>query len=120
MPIPEIPPDSLNFNNPSKEIFAASGIYETNQIIGNPPFYADDLPGFAPNTGIKPVNTIAQPLTTNALFSADLSRSNRFIDDMIIFNDYIHYGQPSIRFNPEFFLQQSVVSFNMYNLENRP
>ena len=101
-----------NTNNPSKEILASSGIYD--KVVYAPIRYAVDRPGLIPNTGI--VTTTPSPAmqknpATPASYSphlehsfritalgrepglerAMLSDGNYFIDDMLVFNKYIHY-----------------------------
>jgi hypothetical protein len=112
-----------NKNNPSKEIFAASGIY--NDDIGplNGNVYAPDLPNnFFPNEGTASTTTTPPDSNIeqlpNALFSSDLRGGNYFIDDMQVFNNYRHYVN-GLQFNPQSFLEQSIVTFNIYNLDKR-
>lgn len=136
MAIPFEPLLPGNKNNPSKELLGASGIYggqfsgSTNQlIIGDPQtgqgFYSADQPNtqsHIPNTGQYPfqVTTTPNPNPRHAFLDSALSSGNRFIDDMLVFNNYVHYVGPPIKtFDPQSFMQQSVVSFNMYNLGNR-
>lgn len=119
-----------NLNNPSKEIFqSCSGVYD-GSLIGPAP-YALDLPNsLNPNNFVAyttPGPTTAPTLppgnVNNALNNLNLSNGIRFVDDMLVFNPYIHYvGPPTtpIRtFNPQSFLQQSLASFNAYNFSNR-
>lgn len=112
-----------NFNNPTKEIFASSGIF-TGEILAPSP-YAVDIPQFSgPNTGIQITTTTttttrAPEITSNLLMG--LGSGNYFIDDMLVFNNYIHYDtKNSIKtFNPQGLLEQSVTAFNAYSLEYR-
>lgn len=120
-----------NNNNPTKEILASTGIY--NGEIYSPTPYATDLPGItAANTGINVTTTTTTTLApagplNNALFVSDLSSGNYYIDDMLVFNKYIHYSSnvmgtitgKVISFDPESFLQQATNTFNAYSLENR-
>lgn len=135
MAIPFAPIPPINKNNPSKELLGASGIYEskfdggTNNLIAGDPqagqgFYALDLPGalsHIPNTGQYPFSTTTTPNPNprHAFIDSMLSSGNMFIDDMLVFNNYIHYALPFRSFDSQSFLQQSVVSFNAYNLDNR-
>lgn len=136
----EIPYDSNATNNPSKEIWASSGIH--TQIPYASQAYAPDIPNsLVPNTGIQTTTTtttlnpdnpesynpfnkhsfnitltgIAPPLN-----KALLGDGNYFIDDMLVFNKYISYDTRTLRtFDPESFLKQSIVNFNIYSLEYR-
>jgi len=129
--------NQFNKNNPTKEIFPSSGIYDQKPYA--PQAYAPDRPNtIIPNTGIQVTTTSTtrppdanqyNPQTDHAfrvaatgrvppLNRALLTDSNYFVDDMLVFNDYIHYNR-SIRFNPQSFLEQAIVSFNRYSLENR-
>lgn len=128
MPIPKITPPPININNPSKEIFGASGIYYTGPFPLPPPpgnngYYWPDIPNSPlPNTGelkITVPTTTPDPNSPHALDNADLTFGGFYVDDMLVFNNYIHYSLPLKMFNPQSFLQQSVVAFNMYNLGNR-
>lgn len=121
MPIPYTPPLPEDINNPSKEIFAASGIYEQGIVPFFTSYYAPDLPNSPyPNKGILdfPIITTPPPNIQDNL-KMDLTGGNFFIDDMLVFNKYIHYTSPLKTFDPQSFLQQSVVTFNIYSLENR-
>lgn len=64
----------------------------------------------------------------NILYSTPLSSGTLtssgtyYIDDMLVFNNYIHYapGRSGVMaFNPQASLQQSIVNFNIYSLEYR-
>lgn len=139
MVVPVNTPVLLNDkNNPSKEIWASSGIYD-QKAYKSPPIYSPDMPNsFIANTGISVTTTsttkspnqyqphfdhtfrIIAPERVPALNKALLSDSNYFIDDMLVFNDYIHYDElRSLRFNPQSFLEEAVVSFNVYSMEYR-
>jgi hypothetical protein len=136
MGIPTTQPPPVNINNPTKEIFGASGIYVNDTfrglqvalIVGDPQvgsgFYAPDMPGqqsHIPNTGeyLAPVTTTPNPIPEpHAFADANMSFGNRFIDDMVVINNYIHYG-PLFVINPTSFLQEAIVTFNQYNLGNR-
>jgi hypothetical protein len=142
MPLPELINNIINQNNnnPSKEILASSGIYDkiryANQI------YFADRPGqLVPNTGIvlttpppgapdprvptayaPHLNHTFRITVPNRQFPrALLNGGNFFIDDMLVFNKYIHYDDkgPVKTFDPQSFLQESVVRFNAYSLEFR-
>lgn len=137
-----------NNNNPSKEILASSGIYD--KINYAPTRYAIDRPGqIVPNTGIVTTTPspfllpslsnpalpippeLYSPQTEHAfrrnvvprlvgLRTAALSDGNYFIDDMLVFNKYIHYDSPPVKtFDPQSFLQEAIVQFNIYSLEYR-
>lgn len=125
LPFPNI---ENNSNNPTKEIFASSDIY-TGEVYA-PTAYANDIPNSViANTGINTTtttSTTSNPLN-NALFSSNLTNHNYYIDDMLVFNKYIHYSSSVIgkvtgkliTFDPESFLQQATNTFNAYSLENR-
>lgn len=126
MPVLTTPPPQNNFNNPTKEIWASSGIFSGERYSDKP--YAVDLPNSnIPNTGI---NTTTTSTTTtispslqlqNALFYSELSSGTYLIDNLLVFNKYIHYGgiTPVVTFNPETFLTESIVKFNLYSLQYR-
>jgi hypothetical protein len=124
MPL-ESNPIPLNNNNPTKEIWASSGIY-TKEVYSNQP-YANDLPlSFDGNTARNSTSTTPTPASNplnNALFSADLTIPYKYVDDIVIFNNYIHYSSTitggMTTFNPQSFLEQATNTFNAYNLENR-
>jgi len=130
----------LNDNNPSKEIWASSGIYNEKPYASLP--YASDVPqSLVSNTGIQitTTSTTKNPdspvsYSPNAdhsfrislqginapLNKAMLSDSNYFVDDMLVFNKYISYNDKRyITFDPQSFLEQSIVNFNIYSLEYR-
>lgn len=119
-------PDPKNINNPTKEILASSGIYD-GKVLSNK-LYADDIPSsLIANTGINTTttSTTTKPPTSSGTpqpFSI-LSSGNYFIDDMLVFNNYIHYDSDmfgGIRsFNPRSFLEQANVTFNAYSMEYR-
>ena len=133
-----------NKNNPSKELLNASGIYEdkprNNSITG----YFPDRPNVGiPNTGIlqPTLTTTINPNdpgaytpyhpTAGNIFNAQikprvppldramLNDHNVFIDDMQVFNNYIHYTGRYVTFNPQSFLEEAVVTFNRYSLRFR-
>lgn len=128
-----------NNNNPSKEIWASSGIYDQKAYKNPPIYYPDASNSLLANTGISvttssttqpPENAyqphsdhtfrIVAPGRTPPLNKVLLSDSNYFIDDMLVFNDYIHYDDKKpVRFNPQAFLEAAVVSFNIYSMEYR-
>lgn len=129
--------NEFNKNNPTKEILPSSGIYSQTPYATQ--VYANDLPNSTvPNTGIQITTTTTPPspgavaynpsnqhsffITATGrappLDKALLNDSNFFIDDMLIFNNYIHHDG-SFEFNPQSFLEQSIVTFNIYNLGNR-
>lgn len=129
MPIPITAPPPSDVNNPSKEIFGASGIYYKGVFPNDPTpesgYYSGDMPNSpTPNTGILVIPTTTTTPSPNnlghALDAADLRSGNFFVDDMLVFNNYIHYVLPLRTFNPQSFLQASVVNFNIYNRGNRP
>lgn len=116
--------DPQNINNPTKEILASSGIYD-GKVLSNK-LYADDISNsIIANTGINSTTTSTTTTTTfnpsNIL--SNLSSGNYFIDDMLVFNNYIHYDSDmfgGIRsFNPRSFLEQANVAFNAYSMEYR-
>jgi hypothetical protein len=116
-------PDPKNINNPTKEILASSGIYD-GKVLSNK-LYADDLSNsIIANTGIN--STTTSTTTTfnpsNVPFN-NLSNPGYFVDDMLVFNNYIHYDSDmfgAIRtFNPRSFLEQANVTFNAYSMEYR-
>lgn len=118
-----------NINNPSKEILASSGIYD-GKAYANPVYYSDLPNSLIPNTGIQ-TTTTSTTTTTNPSGSSGPSGINslplgsgRYVTgDMLVFNPYIHYDTknsiPLKTFNPQSFLQQSIVTFNAYSLESR-
>jgi len=131
---------SQNNNNPSKEILASSGIYDKISYANRK--YANDFPDQTiPNTGIvvttPPPGAPDSRITTayaphlnhtfrisvpdKQLPTALLNGGNFFIDDMLVFNKYVHYESsgPVRTFDPQSFLQQSVANFNVYSLEFR-
>ena len=119
MPIPN--PPYLSTNNPTKEILASSGIY--NGIsYAETPFAADVPNSLVANTGINSTttetSTTVSPSLNHALFQSNLTSGNYFIDDMLVFNKYIHYYDFKM-FHPQAFLQQSIVTFNRYSLGSR-
>lgn len=125
MTIPQVPEPYNNTNNPSKEIWASSGVFN-KQVYASPPYYQDVPNSLVPNTGIQTTTTTTTTTPTptsqldNALFNGMLSSGNYFVDDMLVFNNYIHYDTktlPAKTFNPRSFLQQSIVSFNIYSME---
>lgn len=107
-----------NFNNPTKEIMASSGIWNDTPYASNP--YAIDIPNsLIPNTGINTTTTSSTTTSSTPPPSSGtmpdlgvLSDGYMYPDDMLIFNDYIHYVGNPIRFNPQVFLQEAVASFN--------
>lgn len=113
-----------NNNNPSKEIWASSGIYDRKNY-GRTPIYADDITNsLVPNTGINTTTTsTTQPPTAGTLYDQFrfLSSGNFYIDDMLVFNQYIHYDTNGAlkTFDPQSFLQEAVVTFNIYSLQYR-
>lgn len=125
MAIPPINPPLNNYNNPTKEILAASGIYSGISYAATP--YANDINNStSPNTGrvstTPPAATTTAHPSGHSLFAADIRSGSAYIDDMLIFNDYIHHHAvfgSVLRFNVESFLQQSIVNFNVYSLEYR-
>jgi hypothetical protein len=123
MAIPFVPPAVNDINNPSKEIFAASGIYERGVVPFRPSYYAPDRPNSPlPNNGILELTVVTTPPPQGGedwSLGMDLTGGNFFIDDMLVFNKYIHYTPPLKTFDPQSFLQESVVTFNVYNFGNR-
>lgn len=133
-----------NINNPSKEILASSGIYD--KVVYAPLLYATDRAGqLIPNAGIVTTTPSPAAIQKNpaipfaysphlehsfrvtapgrepGLERAMLSDSNYFVDDMLVFNKYIHYdvNGPLKTFDPQSFLQEAIVQFNIYGLEYR-
>lgn len=127
-------------NNPSKEILASSGIYDETPYARTP--YARDLPNrlhanigtqtvTIPNADDKIINRSYNPavdhvfnITANRtppLNKAMLNDHNIFVDDMQVFNKYVHYQNGNFirSFDPSSFLQQSIVNFNIYSLQYR-
>jgi len=134
----------LNNNNPSKELLASSGIYDGIVYSQDPSnIYFPDKPNLTiANTGIQRTTTsttprpdptayrpdsqhafrITVPSRTPPLNQAMLNDYNLFIDDMEVFNKYIHHdkmGGQVITFDPKSFLEESIVNFNIYSLEYR-
>lgn len=130
----------LNNNNPSKEILASSGIYNQQRYAPQP--YADDTgSSLISNTGIQTTTTTTtknpdnpdayDPRSQHAFFialnnvpapqnRAMLNDGNYFIDDMLVFNKYISYDtRKLVTFDPQSFLEESIVNFNIYSLEYR-
>lgn len=120
------PPENngLNLNNPTKEIFQSrSGVFD-GTIIGTFPYAPDIGNSILPNTGVATTSTTTsttEPPTNlnHALLNFPLGSSNRYIDDILVFNPYIHYDGTGRSFNPQSFLQQSLSTFNAYNFGNR-
>lgn len=118
-------PYPANFNNPTKEILASSGIWDDTPYAPTP--FAPDIPNsIAPNTGINTTTTTTttfNPMMGSGTdpFLGPISSGNLVIDDMLVFNKYIHYKNNNrvITFHPQTFLEQSIVTFNIYSLENR-
>jgi len=112
-------------NNPSKEIWANSGIYD-QKSYGPTQYVADMIGSFASNTGISyrpPTNFIPPLISTNSsLLSAPahtFSSGNYFIDNMDLFNPFRHYSIPTLVFNPDNLLIQTVNVFNVYSTQYR-
>jgi hypothetical protein len=85
-------PSGKNKNNPTKEIFASSGIYDEIAYAQQP--YASDIPNsVTANTGINTTTTTTSTTTTTPSPSGltPLSSFVPFIHDILIFNNYIHY-----------------------------
>lgn len=127
MPTPEYYSNKNN-NNPTKEIWATSGIYDQkNYATSNTQYAPDVINSPLPNTGInnRRTETLTSPVipTDSELFSAPpftLSSGNYFIDDMEIFNPYRHYiDNSNITFDPQVFLKQTINVFNVYNVRYR-
>jgi hypothetical protein len=119
-------PSPNQINNPTKEILASSGIYD-GKILSNK-LYANDLPNSTiANTGINVTSTTTSSTTSSTTPSPTsdwlLSSGNYFIDDMLVFNNYIHYDSDmfgGIRtFDPQSFLEQATATFNVYSMEYR-
>lgn len=130
----------LNDNNPSKEIWASSGIYNEKSYAPLP-YASDNNKSLVSNTGIQITTTTTTKNPDNSfsysphldhsfniqlngisapLNKAMLSDSNYFIDDMLVFNKYISYDpRRLVTFDPQSFLEQSIVNFNIYSLEYR-
>lgn len=129
MSLPIISQPTNNTNNPTKEIWSSSGNIFDNSKYSDRPF-ANDAPGLISNININTTSTTTTTLPPSNLIknippfpSADLTNHNYYIDDMLVFNKYIHYsqkiGQNVITFDPESFLEQTTKTFNIYSLENR-
>jgi hypothetical protein len=124
MPLPEYYTNKDN-NNPSKEIWANSGIY--NQKSYGPLQYFPDIPdAIIPNAGIATrLPTILTPPilpTDSSLLSAPahtFSSGNYFVDNMDLFNKFRHYNIPTMVFDPQDFLIQTVNVFNVYSRRYR-
>lgn len=124
----------IHYNNPSREIVAGSGLYTKTQYgtprsptplnspdSPDPIFYASDVPNsLAQNPNIFTTTTSTLPPRVNhALQNAKLSNTDmHIIDDMLVFNNYVHY-YGNIQFNPRSFLAQANVNFNLYSMEYR-
>jgi hypothetical protein len=127
-------------NNPSKEIWASSGVHSRVPYAAQS--YAPDIPNsLAPNTGIQTTTTTTtrspddptayNPINQHSFYitltgvqpplnKALINDGNYFIDDMLVFNKYISYdSRKLITFDPESFLKESIVNFNIYSLEYR-
>jgi hypothetical protein len=118
------PPPYNQINNPTKEILASSGIFVRPPESGilAPRLFAVDLPNsFFANTGIQQTTTSTTPRPPPGNVFDNLSSGNFFIDDMLVFNKYIHYDTKSSlkTFDPQSFLQESIGGFNMYGREFR-
>lgn len=129
MSLPIIPQPTNNINNPTKEIWSSSGNIFDNAKYSNRPF-ANDAPGLNSNINLNTTTTSTTTttlppnnlLSKNIPPSADLTNHNYYIDDMLVFNKYIHYSHKIgqlITFDPESFLEQTTKTFNIYSLENR-
>jgi hypothetical protein len=119
------PPPYNQINNPTKEILASSGIFVRPPESGilAPALFAVDLPNsLIANTGIQKTTTSTTPRpTVGGRVFDNLSSGNFFIDDMLVFNKYIHYDtkQALKTFDPQSFLQESIGGFNIYSREFR-
>jgi hypothetical protein len=87
-------PSGKNKNNPTKEIFASSGIYDEIAYAQQP--YASDIPNsVTANAGINTTTTSTTSTTTTIGPESSgllpLSSFVPFIHDILIFNNYIHY-----------------------------
>lgn len=113
-----------NTNNPTKEILASSGIWDETAYAPTP--FANDIPNSTgPNTLRNTTTTTTSTVDPNVAVSGTdpylgpISSGNLVIDDMLVFNKYIHYnkkGGSVITFHPQSFLEQSIVTFNIYNM----
>ena len=116
MPIPFKPPSPRNINNPSKEIFASSGIYNSGILPDGPPF-APDLPNSTvANTGVA--STLPPPLVVTTTLAPGhqfipLSNMTPFVDDINVINNYLHYNLEK-QFNPRSFLQNANITYRIY------
>lgn len=112
-----------NTNSPSKEIWASSGIYDQKNYGPQNDIYSPDTPNsVVPNTGINTTTSSTTPSPTAETLNPEfkfLSNGTFYIDDMLIFNKYIHYDGSSRTFDPQSFLQEALVTFNVYSLEYR-
>jgi hypothetical protein len=125
--MPEQPSYYLNNdnNNPSKEIWANSGIYDQKSY--GPSQYAQDITGATtPNTAIlsRPILPLTPPLlqTDSSLLSAPantFSSGNYFVDNMDLFNPFRHHSISTMIFDPQDFLIQTVNVFNVYSRKYR-
>lgn len=124
MPTPEYYQNNDN-NNPSKEIWANSGIYDRKSYGGTQ--YAQDMANsIIPNTAISSriPEELNPPLlaTNSALLSAPrytFSSGNYFIDNMDLFNPFRHYAVPTMVFDPQDLLIETVNVFNVYSTQYR-
>ena len=118
------PPPYNQINNPTKEIIASSGIFVRPPESGilAPDLFAVDRPNsLIANTGIQKTTTSTTPTPPGGNVFGNLSSGNFFIDDMLVFNKYIHYDtKGSVKtFDPQSFLQESIGGFNIYSREFR-
>jgi hypothetical protein len=114
------PPPYNQINNPTKEILASSGIFDQKPLA--PRLFEVDRPNIVPaNTGIQQTTTSTTPRPQPGNVFDNLSSGNFFIDDMLVFNKYIHYDTKSSlkTFDPQSFLQESIGGFNIYSREFR-
>lgn len=125
----------LESSAPSKEVLASSGVF--NKELYNYTLYAPNIQN-GNNLNVAITTTVAppnpeipieyQPNLTHSFAmtgvgleyqNALLRRSSDVpISDMSVFNNYYHYDG-GISFNPQSFLEQSIVVFNVYSLEYR-
>ena len=112
-------------NNPSKEIWANSGIYD-QKSYGPLQYAPDNANGITPNTGIalRLPTPFTPPIlpTDSSLLSAPahtFSSGNYFVDNMDLFNKFRHHSISTMVFDPQDFLIQTVNVFNVYSRRYR-
>ena len=123
---------------PSRELIPSSGIFEKKLYSTINNFAPDQVNNINPNNYVN-ITTTSTTLDPNNAFSYRPDINHSFVlntpgriypntllstadyspfTDMSVFNNYYHYTG-NINFNPQTFLEQSVVVFNIYSLEYR-